>query len=80
MNEQLHEFLDENNLLPEVQSAYRKCHSTKRQRSQKVLSDVYAAADIGQVSFLALLDLSSAFDAVDFKILMTQASSFFWSP
>ena len=57
-----------NNLLPAVQSAYRKQHSTET-AVLKVLSDIYSAADAGQITLLGLLDLSSAFDTVDHQIL-----------
>ena len=57
-----------NNLLPAVQSAYRKQHSTET-AVLKVLSDIYSAADASQITLLGLLDLSSAFDTVDHQIL-----------
>ena len=57
-----------NNLLPAVQSAYRKQHSTET-AVLKVLSDIYSAADAGQITLFGLLDLSSAFDKVDHQIL-----------
>ena len=55
-------------LLPEKQSAYRQSHSTETAVID-VLSDVYAAADSGQVTLLGMLDQSSAFDVVDHQIL-----------
>ena len=58
-----------NGLLPEVQSAYRKFHSTKS-AVFKVLSDIYSEADKGRVTLLALLDMSAAFDTVDHVILL----------
>ena len=54
---------------PEVQSAYRKFHSTES-AVLKVLSDIYSEADKGKVTLLALLDMSAAFDAVDHVILL----------
>jgi hypothetical protein len=71
VNVQLNEYLQENNLLPSMQSAYRKLHSTES-AVLKVLSDVYSAADKGQISILALLDMSAAFDTVDYEILLNR--------
>jgi len=69
VNNQLNEHLNANGLLPDVQSAYRKHHSTET-AVLNVLSDVYAAADVKQVTLLCLLDLSAAFDTVDHDILI----------
>jgi hypothetical protein len=63
------EHLNANGLLPDMQSAYRKHHSTET-AVLNVLSDVYAAADVKQVTLLCLLDLSAAFDTVDHDILI----------
>ena len=68
VNIQLNDYLSANNLLPPVQSAYRKFHSTES-AVLKVLSDIYAAADEKMVTLLGLLDLSAAFDTVDHQIL-----------
>ena len=68
VNKQLNDYLSTNNLLPSVQSAYRKFHSTES-AVLKVLSDIYAAADEKMVSLFGLLDLSVAFDTVDHQIL-----------
>jgi len=57
------------NLLPCLQSAYRKHHSTDT-AVLKVLGDILLAVDSGYLSVLALLDLSAAFDAVDHDILL----------
>jgi len=61
---QLYEYLQQHDLLPEQQSAYRCCHSTET-AMLKVLSDAYSAADAGDVTLLSLFDLSAAFDSVD---------------
>ena len=67
--EQIVGFLDRFQLLPELQSAYRKYRSTET-ATIKVMSDVYEAADAGSVTLLGLLDLSAAFDTVDHRILL----------
>ena len=58
-----------NDVLPSVQSAYRKCHSTETEIT-RVLSDILMALDRGDVVALALLDLSVGFDTVDHCILL----------
>jgi hypothetical protein len=71
VNNQLNDYLNVNGLLPDMQSAYRKHHSTET-ATLNVLSDVYAAADVRQVTLLCLLDLSAAFDTVDHNILINR--------
>ena len=66
---QIYGYLQENRLLPEKQSAYRRYHSTET-AVLDVLSDAFMAADAGKVTLLGLLDESSAFDMVDHKILL----------
>jgi len=66
---QLTGYLTEFGLMPHMQSAYRRGHSTET-ALLKVYNDLVSAADNGHVSFLALLDLSSAFDTVDHDILI----------
>ena len=55
--------------IPSVQLAYRRHHLTETALA-KVSSDIIMAADRGDVSLLALLDLSVAFDTVDHGILL----------
>jgi len=73
---QLMDYLALNNLLPQLQSAYRRHHSTET-AMLKVLSDVFLAADSQRVTLLALLDLSAAFDCVDHDILLHRLQSRF---
>ena len=56
-------------ILPTLQSAYRKNHSTET-AVLKVINDVLCAADRGEVTLLCMLDLSCAFDTVDHGILL----------
>jgi len=67
--EQFTAYLQANDLLPRLQSAYRRHHSTET-ALLRVLSDVYAAIDRQDVTLLGLLDLSAAFDCVDHDILI----------
>ena len=66
---QLQAFIDEHSLLPSSQSAYRRCHSTEAALA-KVYSDLVQAMNSGNQAVLALLDMTTAFDAVDHEILL----------
>ena len=63
-------------LLPVLQSAYRECHSTESV-ILKLTSDFLSAMDNGDVTLLASLDLSSAFDLVDHEILLKRLNHSF---
>ena len=67
--EQLNSYLMVNGLMPPLQSAFRRHHSTET-ALLRVMADVFAAADQQRVTLLALLDLSAAFDCVDHDILL----------
>ena len=70
------DYLEANELMPKLQSAYRKHHSTET-AVLRVLSDILTAIDQQQVTLLALLDLSAAFDCVDHDILLSRLQSTF---
>ena len=53
----------------QFQSAYCAHHSAKTVLL-RVLNDLLTASDDGQVSLLTLLDLSTAFDAINHSILL----------
>ena len=61
--------LDEHDLIPRHQSAYRKCYS-KETALIKGHNDLLTATDQRQVSALCLLDLTAAFDTADHEILL----------
>ena len=61
-------YLKDNDLLPDLQSAYRAMHSTET-AVLKVLADILLALDSGDLAMLTLLDLSAAFDSVDHDTL-----------
>jgi len=65
---QLNSYLMSANLLPSLQSGFRCGHSTET-AVLRVLSDLLEAVDDLNITALALLDLSAAFDTVDHSIL-----------
>jgi len=67
--EQLNSYLTNNGLMPPLQSAYRRHHSTET-ALLRVIVDVFAADDQQRITLLALLDLSATFDCVDHNILL----------
>ena len=69
-------YLDENNLLPDTQSAYRCVHFAEM-ALLKVFSDLIDAMDSGRLVLLSLLNLSAAFDTVDNDILRQRMSMSF---
>jgi len=62
-------YLESKNILPMSQSAYRCSHSTET-ALLKVYSDLTDTVDQGEIVLLGLLDLSSAFDTVDYTVLL----------
>ena len=69
VSERLNDHQDVINTLPAVRSAYRLYHPTETNLT-KVVSAITMAADSGDVSVLALLDLSAAFDTLNHSILI----------
>ena len=69
--QQLVDCLNHNNLLCTSQSAYQPHHSTET-LLLKTANDILLGLDKRHVSLLTLLDLSSAFDAIDHNILLSR--------
>jgi hypothetical protein len=67
--EQLHAYLQEHNMLPHYQSAYRKHHSVET-ALLRVQNDILESLDRQHGVVLILLDLSAAFDTVSHHLLI----------
>ena len=70
---QLRMHIDRCSLIPETQSAYRRHHSIET-AVLRVHSDLLQAVDEGDVGVLVLLDLSAAFNTVDYATLLNRLS------
>ena len=66
---QVSSYPNSNNLYNTCQSAYRPGHSTET-ALLKVVNDLFLSLNKGNISVLALLDFSSAFDTIDHTILV----------
>ena len=72
--EQLYTHVSTNKLLPDMQSAYRKHHSTESALT-RMYSDIITNMDNHLHTIVISLDLSSAFDSIDHGILLEELSS-----
>ena len=66
---QVSSYLNSHNLYNAIQSAYRPGHSTET-ALLKVVDDLFLSLNKGNISLLALLDFSAAFDTIDHPILV----------
>ena len=67
---QLHSHMTRHNMFEESQLAHKAHHSTET-TLVKEFNDIMLNVDSGSGSFLILLDLSSAFDIIDYDMLCT---------
>ena len=70
---QLRGYLQDSQLFPPMQSAYRDGHSTET-ALLKVYNDILIALDKGQEVILVLLDYSAAFDTIDHETMSQRFS------
>ncbi|KPJ06072.1 putative RNA-directed DNA polymerase from transposon BS [Papilio machaon] len=70
---QLTDYLENNNILPEFQSGFRKSHSTTTALLD-VTDNIISAQDEGLCTLLVLLDFSRAFDCIDISLLLSKMS------
>ena len=70
VNDQLMEYCTTNHLLPDNQSSCRKYHSTET-TLVIVHNDILASMDNQEITFLILLDLSTAFDTINHSLMWT---------
>lgn len=66
---QLHLHMIDNSVYPEMQSSYRKGHSTET-ALLRVVNDILMKMNSQEVTLLVMLDLSAAFDTVNHDILI----------
>ena len=66
---QVSSYLNCHNLYNTCQSAYHPGHSTET-ALLRVVNDLFISLNIGNISVVALLDFSSAFDSIDHTILV----------
>jgi len=71
VHSQVTEFINVNNILPPLQSGFRKGHNTTTALI-KVTDDIRRAIDKRMLTLLLLLDMSKAFDCVHHTLLLTK--------
>ena len=69
--DQIQSYLNEHDLFPTLQSAYRWHHSTET-ALLKVKNDILMKMENQKVTLLVLLDFRAAFDTVDHRILLNR--------
>ena len=68
--------LNSNHLSDVFQSAYKQFHSTET-ALLKVHNDIALNMDTGKVTAITLLDLSEAFDTIDYSVLLDRLSDWY---
>ena len=72
----LEEYMHANNLYDPLQSAYRAQHATET-AILKINNDILGGLDKGKCTVLASLDLSAAFDTVDYAIFLKKLQNLY---
>ena len=75
---QLSSYIEENKLLPALQSGFRRNHSTATALLD-ITDNILSAQDRGEVAVLILLDFSRAFDALNITLLLSKLSYYGFS-
>lgn len=76
---QLTEYIEVNNILPDVQSGFRKGRSTSTALLD-VTDNILASQDKGMCTLLVLLDFSRAFDAINTTLLLSKLNYYGFEP
>ncbi|XP_060810695.1 uncharacterized protein LOC132904396 [Amyelois transitella] len=76
---QLVKFLEANNVLPVLQSGFRRNHGTTTALLD-VTDNILAAQDRGQCTILTLLDFSRAFDSLNIELLLSKLAYYGLDP
>ena len=77
MLKQLLSHFENHDLLPDFQSAYCKHYSTETSLI-KLTNDILWLVERQQMTAIAILDLSTAFDTADHEITTTDYGTKFW--
>lgn len=75
---QINQFIDRFNLLDDYQSAYRSHHSTHT-ALLNITDDIRAGIDRGEVTLLAAIDFSKAFDCINVDLLIDKLIAYGFS-
>lgn len=75
---QVLQFVEDRNIIPKLQSGFRRGYSTETALLH-VTDDLTAASDMGQSSFMVLLDYSRAFDCLHPKLLLAKLKHYGFS-
>lgn len=75
VHKQLFEFVNENNILHENQSGFRKGHSTSTALT-RVVDDIAESTDKKKVTAVVLLDFSKAFDTISHELMYAKLKYF----
>ena len=68
---QLYSFIDKHQILYKYQFGFRKGYSTE-QAIREITDNLKLTSDKGQITYGLILDLSKAFDRVNYKILLSK--------
>ena len=73
VSDQFTQHIENNSLSEPLQSAYKKHHSTET-ALVKIMNDILVTLDNRNIVMAGLLDLSAAFDTVDYEVFFSKLS------